>query len=285
MALSHEKQRYRELADFLKTRRAKILPSQVGLPSAARRRIPGLRREEVAQLAGIGITWYTWLEQGREIHVSSQVIESLSRVLLLDRQERKHLYLLANQPLPVDIPEYRGTVSPILKHVLDGLPYSPSLITDQRWNVIAWNQAACAILGDLSKLNARERNIVWGMFVDPKYKQLYVDWSLHAKDLLGRFRAACGQFIEDAWLAQFVDDLKAQSPEFSEWWQLHEIETNGEKFKQLNHPEAGILDFEVSSFGVADNSGLIMIVHTPVPGTDTTEKMKAISLPSLSEPS
>ncbi|MDP4091956.1 MAG: helix-turn-helix transcriptional regulator [Bacillota bacterium] len=274
--MNSEIQRYKELADFLKTRRAKILPSQVGLPSVMRRRTSGLRREEVAQLAGIGVTWYTWLEQGRSIHVSAQVIESLARVLLLDKQERIHLYLLANQPLPADIPGYQGTVSPVLQHVLDSLTLSPSLVTDQRWNVIAWNQAACAILGDFSKMNIRERNIVWAMFTDNKFKQLYVDWKLHAKGLLGRFRSTCGQYIEDSWLAQFIDDLKMQSAEFNLWWPLHEIQGNSEVYKQLYHPVAGILDFEVSNFDVSDNSGLKMIVHTPLPGTDTTVKMKSL---------
>ncbi len=233
-----------------------------------------MRREEVAQLAGIGITWYTWLEQGRPIHVSIQVIESLSRTLLLDKQERIHLYLLANQPLPVDIPEYRGTVSPILQHFLDSLLFSPSLVVDQRWNVIAWNKAACLLLGDFSKMNARERNIVWAMFTDEKFKQLYVDWSMHAKGLLGRFRSTCGQYIEDSWLVQFIDDLKHQSTEFNSWWSLHEIKGSSGVYKQLNHPVAGILDFEVSNFEVADNSGLTLIAHTPL--SDTAEKMKSL---------
>ena len=276
MILNNEKHRYKELADFLKTRRAKILPSQVGLSLATRRRTPGLRREEVAQLAGIGLTWYTWLEQGRTIHVSTQVIESLSKVLLLDKQERIHLYLLANQPLPADIPGYQGTVSPILQHVLDSLIFCPSLVTDQRWNVIAWNKAACLVLGDFSKMNVRERNIVWAMFTDNKYKQLLVDWNLHAKGLLGRFRSTCGQYIEDSWLAQFIDDLKMQSTEFNLWWPLHEIQSNSEVYKQLNHPIAGILDFEVSNFDVSDNSGLKLIVHTPLSGTDTATKMKLL---------
>lgn len=239
-----------------------------------RRRTPGLRREEVAQLAGIGITWYTWLEQGRPIHVSTQVIESLSRTLLLDKQERVHLYLLANQPLPVDIPEYRGTISPILQRFLDSLLFSPSLVMDQRWNVIAWNEAACLLLGDFSKMNARERNIVWAMFTDEKFKQLYVGWNSHAKGLLGRFRSTCGQYIEDSWLTQFIDDLKMQSTEFNLWWPLHEIHSNSEVSKQLNHPVAGLLDFEVSNFDVSDNSGLKLIVHTPL--ADTAEKMKLL---------
>jgi hypothetical protein len=276
MMIFHNVHRYKELADFLKTRRAKILPSQVGLSTATRRRTPGLRREEVAQLAGIGLTWYTWLEQGRPIHVSTPVIESLSRVLLLDKQERIHLYLLANQPPPADIPECQGTVSPALQHVLDSLILCPSLVTDQRWNVIAWNIAACLMFGDFTKMNVRERNIVWAMFTDHQYKQLLVDWNLYAKRLLGRFRATCGQYIEDSWLSQFIDDLKTQSTEFNLWWPLHEIENNSEKYKQLNHPSAGILDFEVINFDVSDHSGLKMIVHTPLSGTDTATKMKLL---------
>ncbi len=271
-----EEHRYKELADFLKTRRAKVLPTQVGLSSSTRRRTLGLRREEVAQLAGVSITWYTWLEQGRTIHVSAQVLESLSRVLLLNTQERIHLYLLANQPLPADIPGCQGTVSPILQHVLDSLMLCPALMTDQRWNVVGWNNAAGVVLGDFGNMNARQRNIVWAMFTDKRYKQLFVDWDLHAKGLLGRFRSTCGQYIEDPWLVQFIDDLKMQSTEFRLWWPLHEIESNSEKYKQLNHPFAGLLDFEVSNFDVSDNSGLKMIVHTPLSETDTAAKMKLL---------
>lgn len=274
--MNNEEHRYKELADFLKTRRAKISPSQAGLPSAAHRRTPGLRREEVAQLAGIGITWYTWLEQGRDIHVSAQVIESLSRVLLLDKQERIHLYLLANQPIPADMPEYQETVSPILQHVLDSMVLCPSFIADQRWNVIAWNRAACLIFGNFSEMNTRQRNIVWAMFTDNYFKQLFVDWNLHAKSLLGRFRLTCGKYIQDSWFNQFVDELKAQSPEFNLWWPLHEIQNDSGVYKQLNLPMAGILDFESSSFDVPDNSGLRLFVHVPLSGTETASKMKSL---------
>ena len=276
MSLDNENYRYKELADFLKTRRAKILPSQVGLLTTARRRTPGLRREEVAQLAGIGLTWYTWLEQGRPIHVSASVLESLSRVLLLDKQERIHLYILANQPYPTDSPEYHGKVTPVLQHVLDSLSLCPALVTDQRWNVIAWNKEANLLFGDFTIMNVRERNIVWTMFTDQKYKQLFTDWNLYAKRLLGGFRATCGQYIEDTWLVQFIDDLKSQSTEFNLWWSLHEIESISEKYKQLNHPVVGLLDFEVSNFDVSDNMGLKLIVHVPTPGTDTETKMKSL---------
>lgn len=274
--MNNEKHRYKELADFLKTRRAKISPSQVGLSTATRRRTPGLRREEVAQLAGVGLTWYTWLEQGRPIHVSTPVIESLSRVLLLDNQERIHLYLLANQPLPVYIPKSQETVSSAIQNILDSLILCPSLVTDQRWNVIAWNKAACLMFGEFAKMNDRERNIIWAMFTDKNYEQLLVDWNLYARRLLGRFRATCGQYIEDSWFYQFINDLKTQSAEFNLWWSLHEIDNTSEKYKQLNHPSVGILDFEVSNFDVSDHSGLKMIVHTPLSGTDTASKIKSL---------
>ncbi len=268
--------RYKELSDFLKTRRARIMPSQAGLPEGPRRRTPGLRREEVAQLAGIGLTWYTWLEQGRPIRVSTQVLESLSRVLLLDRQERLHLYHLANQATPTDMPEYAGTVSPALQHVLDSLRFCPSLVVDRCWNVLAWNEESCLLFGDFSRMNARQRNVVWAVFTEPGYKKLLVDWEANAKALLGRFRTVCGKLVEDPWLLRFVGDLKEQSEEFSLWWPLHEIHGDNEVRKRLDHPVAGILDFEVSNFDVADNSGLKMIIHTPVPGTDTAEKMKSL---------
>ncbi len=276
--MENEMHRYKELADFLKSRRAKILPSQVGIPTGIRRRTPGLRREEVAQLAGIGLTWYTWLEQGRPIQVSTSVVESLSKVLLLNKQERRHLYLLANQPLPPEVPGYQSAVNSALQHVLDSLILSPALVTDQRFNVIAWNKAACLIFGEFSEMNARQRNIVWAMFTDKRYKELYVDWNLYAKNLLGRFRSICGQYIEDAWIAQFIEELKTKSEEFNQWWPLHEIQNDTGLNKQLNHPDVGVLDFEICNFDVSDNSGLQMVVHSPLPETDTAEKIKNLLL-------
>ncbi len=274
--MNSDELRCKELGDFLKTRRAKILPSLVGLPSDGRRRTPGLRREEVSQLAGVGLTWYTWLEQGRPIHVSAQVLESLSRILLLDRQEQLHLFALANQPAPSDIPEARTAVSPILQHVLDSLTLCPSFIADWRWNVIAWNQAAVCVLGDFTKMSARQRNVVWAMFTEKYFKLLYDHWDVHAKSLLGRFRATCGRFIEDKWLNQFIEDLKAQSPEFRFWWPLHEIQNDSGVYKHFNHPAAGTLEFESSCFEIPEPWGSRLFVHVPVALTDTADRMRAL---------
>lgn len=268
--------RSQELADFLKSRRTRVLPSQVGLPEGTRRRTPGLRREEVTQLAGIGLTWYTWLEQGRPIKVSATVVESLSRVLLLDEQERQHLYLLANQPLPPTMPRYQGAVSPVLQNVIDSLTLSPTLILDGRFNIVAWNRVATILFGEFVALNSRERNIVWATFTNKKYKDLFLDWEPYAKNVLARFRAACGQYIDDPWIIRFVDELKRASEEFRIWWLLHEIQNDLGLYRNLHHPIAGNLGFDVSNFDVADHSGLKMVVYSPQLGTDTAEKIEAL---------
>lgn len=271
-----EKNRYLELADFLKTRRARILPSQVGLSQGSRRRTPGLRREEVAQLAGIGLTWYTWLEQGRPIRVSAQILESLSRVLLLDKQERNHLFTLARQAIPTDLPKYQGIINPSIQKVLDSLIFSPSFIMDRRWNVIAWNKAACLVFGDFSTMNVRERNIVWMMFNNHSYMELFKEWEFHAQGLLARFRTTCGQYIEDPWLVEFIKELKEQSKEFDFWWSKHEVQSGSAVNKEINHPVVGTLIFEFCSFDVSDNPNLKLIVNTPLAETNTSEKMKML---------
>jgi transcriptional regulator with XRE-family HTH domain len=161
--------RHAELGNFLKTRRANITPAQIGLPAGIRRRTPGLRREEVAALAGIGLTWYTWLEQGRDIQVSPQVIHSLARVLMLNEEETHHLYVLANQPVPLQPPPYRQIVPAALQRILDSLPFSPSLILDTRWNILAWNTAATAVFTDFQAIDIASRNYIWLMFTNPHY--------------------------------------------------------------------------------------------------------------------
>ncbi|MGE5398253.1 MAG: helix-turn-helix transcriptional regulator [Chitinophagales bacterium] len=273
--MEQENNRYRELGDFLKIRRTRVLPSQVGLPSGLRRRTPGLRREEVAQLAGISITWYTWLEQGRPIRVSTSIIESLARVLLLDDQERNHLYALAQQPAPVILPSCPVVVSPTIQHVLNNLVLCPAFVMDRRWNVVAWNRAAVLVFGDYAKMNVRERNIVWMMFTNPGYQQLFIDWALHAQGMLARFRSACDQYIEDPWITGFVSDLRRESEQFDLWWSHHDVQSNSEIQKKLNHPTVGTLVFEFCSLELSDHTGSL-IVNTPQQEEETIEKMKSL---------
>ncbi|WP_026889595.1 helix-turn-helix transcriptional regulator [Clostridium beijerinckii] len=271
-----EKQRYKELGDFLKTRRAKILPSQVGLSEGLRRRTPGLRREEVAHIAGVGLTWYTWLEQGRAIQVSAEVLESLSRVLMLSKQERIHLYTLARQAIPTDIPSCKEFVSPILQHVLSNLLLSPSFIMDTRWNIIAWNKAASVVFTDFSKIDVSKRNMIKMMFTYDDYKKLFIDWESHAQGMLARFRATTGKCIEEPWFTKIIEDLKRESDEFNLWWTRHDVLGNSETYKKLKHPIVGELFFEFISFDVSDNSNLKLIVNTPNSESDTDIKVKSL---------
>ena len=271
-----ERQRYLELGDFIKTRRGKILPSQVGLPSGLRRRTPGLRREEVAQLAGIGLTWYTWLEQGRPIRVSSQVLESLARVLLLDPHERGYLFTLARHVVPASPLSRQSVIKPSVQHILDSLQLSPALIIDQRWNVIAWNNASSVVFGDFGMIDPLDRNIVSMIFTHNSYMSLFIDWEFHARGMLARFRTAYGQHVDDPWFAAFIENLKIKSNAFREWWSQHEAQNSTEVNKELKHPIAGKLVFESCSFALSDNPNLKMIVNTPLPETDTAEKVRSL---------
>ena len=264
--------KHKELGDFLKTRRTKILPSQVGLPEGTRRRTPGLRREEVASLAGVGLTWYTWIEQGRPIQVSASVLESLARALMLDRQEINHLYTLAGQATPVTYPSYDETIDPMLQHMLDGLEFSPATIVDARWNVIAWNQAAAKLSLNFGKISLYKRNLLRLMFTDEEFKKTFTDWSSAAQGMVARFRAACGEIIDDPWIKELVNQLKSESKEFSLWWSMHNVNTEKEHFKTVIHPLLGRLDFEETSYMVWDHTGLKMSVFTPL--TETKERIK-----------
>lgn len=189
----NEQERRQELADFLRTRRARLLPTRLGLPEGVRRRTPGLRREEVAQVAGLSTTWYTWLEQGRDVHVSAQVLESLARTFHLDADEKAHLFLLATQPSALDMGDVQETVTQSLRRILDQMGTNPAYIRGQRWDILAWNQAACTVLGNFCQMPADARNTVYRFFCNPAVKHLYVDWENLARAVSCECRAPCGR--------------------------------------------------------------------------------------------
>lgn len=272
--MDNPKQRYKELGDFLKTRRAKILPSQVGLPEGTRRRTPGLRREEVSLLSGIGLTWYTWMEQGRPIAISPQVLESLARTLMLDKQETIHLYTLAQITQPTSYQLNNDTVNPMLQHVLDDLEFSPANILDSRWNVIAWNRAAAKIMFDYSKINVSKRNLLRIMFTNEEFRKIITDWKSAAQRMIAGFRKDYGKFVGDPWIEDFVDELRIESAEFNSWWPMYNVHIEEEIFKTINHSVLGQLKFESTSYLVLSDNNLRLTIHTPLPGSDTKEKIK-----------
>jgi len=267
-----------ELAQFLKTRRARISPEQAGLPSGGRRRTAGLRRGEVAQLSGISVDWYTWLEQARNIQVSAEALDAIARSLQLDFAERKHLFMLALQQLPADPTPIDNAISPTLQSFLDLQGTSPAYVTDQRLNIVGWNRAASLIYGNYEGMSTRERNTVWRTFLSPYVRQLLQDnWESHARHRLARFRAGYGKFAGDPWWMDLIEELKRESPEFRTWWPQHDV-LNGPEGKKINHhPTAGLLAFDQISFLVSDSPHLTVTVNIPS-NEDTISKLGKLLL-------
>ncbi len=256
-----ESDRHQELAEFLRSRRARLAPEQVGFARGLRRRTPGLRREEVASLAGVSPEWYTWLEQGRAINVSVQLLESLARALQLDDNERTYLFLLAlRQPPPVETFS-PPTISPALHLFLDQLGTTPACVVDARLNGVARNQAHRVVFGGSDGRTERERNVIWRLFTYPGPKGAH--WEELARLFLARFRAEYGRFVEDPWWAQQIAELSEVSPEFRELWARPDVLTALEAHKAVNHPHVGELTFEFLWLQALDSPDLRLLVYTP----------------------
>jgi transcriptional regulator with XRE-family HTH domain len=276
----NDQERRKELAHFLRTRRERISPEAVGLPGGSRRRTPGLRREELAVLAGIGVTWYTSLEQGRAITVSTQVLESLARVLDLNAVERNHLFLLARQQQPTDPYPFTATVSPALQGILDNMGTSPAYIANLCWDLLAWNQAMMRVYStDFGALPLRERNILRLTFTHPLRCMLLVNWEKAAQGLLALFRASTERYVGEPWLKALVAELELASPEFRAWWPQHAIQTTHTEKKELNHPLIGRLILQPTTFQVTDAPDLRMVIYTPLEEANTARKLEQLVAP------
>lgn len=271
-----ELDRHHELAAFLRSRRARVSPEQVGLPRGTRRRTPGLRRPEVALLAGVSPEWYTWLEQGRDIHVSAQVLESLARVLQLDANERAHLFVLALRQLPPIKTVSPPAISPILQQFLDHLGVIPACVVDPRLTVVAWNAAFRVVFGDFATLSERERNLIWKLFTSPLPRQVNEEWEELARVFLAQFRAGYGRFIQDPWWATQISELSRISPEFRELWAHHDVINVSEGRKTMHHPLVGELTFDFLWFQTVDSGDLRLLIHTPRSHSGTAEKIERL---------
>jgi transcriptional regulator with XRE-family HTH domain len=273
--MTRDEIRRRELSNFLRTRRARISAADVGLHTASRRRTPGLRREEVAQLAGMSVTWYTWLEQARPISVSAEMLDSLARVLRLDGIERVQLFQLAlREPVFTSKPGAQR-ISPLLKQMLDQMEHLPAFIAGPRFDVLGWNLAADAFFG-FAGIASRERNMVWLFFTDSKLRSLIVDWPTRARDVLARFRVNYGRHAGDKHFVELVERLKSVSSEFAEWWPRHDVLPQSEGLKHYNHPRAGRLQLQHVSFSVMDDPELILTILAPARTADSQSKLEQI---------
>jgi transcriptional regulator with XRE-family HTH domain len=274
-------QQRHQLGAFLRARRAALRPQDVGLPQGVnRRQTPGLRREEVAQLAGISVSWYTRLEQGKDVQLSAKALAHVAGALQLTPAQREYLLTLARgDPLGVQ-PAPTETVSATLQDVLDAQGDKPTYLIDARLNLLAWNQAAIRVFGfaeDLADVPAEERNLLWLIFTDDARDWL-VDRERHAKLLLAQFRDASRHLVDDPWLGRFVERLKQRSPEFARWWSRYDVERVQETEKVIQHPAVGQLTLRQTVLQVVDDShARYLIFYTSAPDTDTAEKLQKLA--------
>jgi hypothetical protein len=264
-----QRQRREQLRDFLRTRRARLTPADVGMAAGGRRRTPGLRREEVALLAGVGVSWYTWLEQGRDITVSASVLDAVGAALRLTGPERAHLYALAGlNPPPPDGPG-DAAVTPEMRRLLDAWGPRPAMLQDRYWNLVAVNEATRRVFG----YRDTDHNCLVTFFTNARYRGMYVQWASVAPEVVAAFRADAARAPGDPGFSRVVDDLSAVSPEFVALWRRHDVGPHLRAVKAVHHPELGDLVFDKTTLAVVDQPGWHLVLYDPRPGTGTGDRL------------
>ncbi|MEU7021718.1 helix-turn-helix domain-containing protein [Streptomyces sp. NPDC046203] len=262
-AATEPETRRHELAAFLRSRRERITPEQVGLPRGRRRRTPGLRREEVAQLSAVGVTWYTWLEQARPIQVSPQVLDALAGALLLDLTERTHLFALAGQADPHP-GTARALVTPALRQLLDQLEPIPACVQNSRYDLLAYNRTFATLYCDLDTLPVEDRNTLWLAFTHEGFRAAVIDLPDVLRALAGKFRASMAEHLaEPAWKAQ-LRRLQNASAEFREIWDRHDVADQAGRVKVVRNARVGMLRLEHTNLWVGPAAGTRLVTYTPL---------------------
>lgn len=261
-----------ELAEFLRGRREATRPDQVGLPAGRGRRTPGLRREEVAMLAGVSLTWYTWLEQGRRINASRDVLLAIGRALRLDDAGVDHLLSLAEpgNAAPVEVP---ATPPAALERLLDALMPAPAYVLGPRWEFLAWNDAQQRLYPRIEHLEPPRRNLMWVLFADPATRTLIVDWDIHARQALAEFRAATSAVRHDPAMVELIAMLRAESDDFDRWWPEHDVSGFETRLRRFHHPTAGKLTFQYQQLAPVEWPNLRVVAQLAVPGDDSAERL------------
>lgn len=271
-----------ELAEFLRARRARVTPTDVGLPCGDRRRTPGLRRQEVAQLAGMSIDYYIRLEQARGPHPSRQVLGALARALLLSQDERTHLFHLAGQPLePARI---RDDVPASVLHLITFLEEVPAYVVNARGDIRAWNPMAGALMGGLNALPPEQLNVIRWVFLSPQIAEYLSDEEKgrFARASVADLRVSAGRYPGDRELQALVAEMHALSPEFAELWAQHDVEIRREQRKQIIHPAVGVIDTICQVMLVPDRDDLRLVLYTTEPGSPSHRALRELRQLTLS---
>lgn len=264
--------KFKELGEFLRIRRESLSPETVGLPPRRRTRTTGLRREDVATRAAVSLSWYTWLEQGRDVRPSAQVLLNVARALALSTDDETYMFDLAGQVRPAPTSALRTSVSPAVQHLLDALDV-PAYVLNQRWDRIAWNAPLLALMGDFSNAPAIERNIIWRAFLDEGTRAMTSDWRETARRAMAEFQASSSRHIHEPWMTDFVAELTRASPEFRAWWPRHDVLARREKINLIFRPPVGEMRFEHLSFQPTDDPDLMFSVFTPADGGETSVRL------------
>ncbi|MBM6998204.1 helix-turn-helix domain-containing protein [Paenibacillus sp. DXFW5] len=263
------------LGEFIKSRRERLQPSNAGIkPLPGRRRTPGLRREEVSYLANVSLTYYTWLEQGREVNPSPEVLLNISNALMLDEDERKYLFRLANlDPASAGVVHHReGSDFSFMQTIVDQMVY-PSFVTDEGTDVIAWNRAAKLIIADFGRLPKNERYMLNVLFFSADYREKLVNWEEFVRFSTATLRANLDLYQDHPLYMERLERLKRHSKEFSRFWELYEIKQKRVSTALFRLPGAQMMEFKVHSASIDNNPGMHWCFFVPVPGTGTEENL------------
>ncbi|WP_433133758.1 helix-turn-helix transcriptional regulator [Micromonospora sp. CA-240977] len=266
----------RELGAFLRSRRNRLRPELAGIGVTGQRRTPGLRREEVARLAGVSITWYTWLEQGRNIRVSRQVLASIARALFLNPVERDHLFLLAGERAPTRRTTRRAVSADTLRFV-ELLGAYPCWVFDRYFDILTWNDSGAALLVDIEGRPEHELNALWLLFHEPRARQLLVDWEDEARRLVALLRGELAANTGDARYREMVRDLGATSPTFRRFWETHDVVSFTSSVRRFNHPRVGRMALRSMKLDLVNEPGHSLMVYFADPGTADLERLHALT--------
>ncbi|WP_416486063.1 helix-turn-helix domain-containing protein [Streptomyces sp. CL12] len=268
-----------ELSEFLRSRRARLKPEDVGLPDFGRhRRVPGLRREELAQLSGVSVAYYTRLEQGNGRNVSAEVLDSIARALRLTDAEHAHLTHLAKPKSHKKKPVARQQqVRPALRQLLDTMEGVPAYIVGRRSEILAWNRMAAAVFDDWAELPVAERNWARLVFLKPEYRDLFVDWEQKAIDIVCALRMDAGCYPDDPRLSALVGELSVKSEEFGRLWATHDVKEKNHGVKRLHHPLVGDLALNFESFRLADDTDQCLVTYHAEPGSASAESLRLLA--------
>jgi hypothetical protein len=271
--INRDVERREELTDFLRTRRARLSPEDVGLISGSRRRTPGLRREEVALLANIGSTWYTRLEQGLPINVSPEVLESISKALQLTDVERQHLFTLAGVPFPERVDTQCEAVTPQLRRIVDSLYPNPAYIRGRRWDILAANRAAEIMFGTEDVAVGPKVNLLLRFFTNRDCRVFYPKWEEIGPKLVAQFRAVAARYPDDERLRWLISTLQERSEHFRRWWAQHDVYEVTQGFKKFYHEGVGEMTLDHVVLAVPDFADVRLVAYSVEPGSESEERL------------